>query len=86
MATAGPGATNFVTGIADAMLDSTPLVCITAQVGTENLGSNFFQEADMINITLPITKWSYQITKAEEIPSVVAKAFHIAFPAILHRQ
>lgn len=78
MATAGPGATNFVTGIADAMLDSTPLVCITAQVGTENLGSNFFQEADMINITLPITKWSYQITKAEEIPSVVAKAFHIA--------
>lgn len=78
MATAGPGATNFVTGIADAMLDSTPLVCITAQVGRENLGSDFFQEADMINITLPITKWSYQITKAEEVPAVVAKAFHIA--------
>ncbi len=78
MATAGPGATNFVTGIADAMLDSTPLVCITAQVGTENLGTNFFQEADMINITLPITKWSYQITRADEIPAVIAKAFHIA--------
>ena len=78
MATAGPGATNFVTGIADAMLDSTPLVCITAQVGKENLGTGFFQEADMINITLPITKWSYQITTAEEIPETVAKAFHIA--------
>lgn len=78
MATAGPGATNFVTGIADAMLDSTPLVCITAQVGRENLGSNFFQEADMISITLPVTKWSYQITRAEEVPEIVAKAFHIA--------
>lgn len=78
MATAGPGATNFVTGIADAMLDSTPLVCITAQVGKENLGSDFFQEADMISITIPVTKWSYQITRAEEVPSVVAKAFHIA--------
>lgn len=78
MATAGPGATNFVTGIADAMMDSTPLVCLTAQVNVNNLGTNFFQEADMISITLPITKWSYQISKAEEIPTVIAQAFHIA--------
>ena len=78
MATAGPGATNFVTGIADAMMDSTPIVCITAQVNAEKLGTNFFQEADMIGITLPITKWSYQVTKANEIPEIVAKAFYIA--------
>lgn len=78
LATAGPGATNFVTGIADAMLDSTPLVCITAQVSADKLGTNFFQEADMINITLPITKWSYQITRADEIAEVMARAFHIA--------
>lgn len=78
MATAGPGATNFVTGIADAMMDSTPLVCITAQVNADKLGSNFFQEADIIGITLPITKWSYQITKAEEIQDVIQRAFMIA--------
>ena len=78
MATAGPGATNFVTGIADAMMDSTPLVCVTAQVNVNNLGTNFFQEADMISITLPITKWSYQIASADEIPVVMAQAFHIA--------
>ncbi len=78
MATAGPGATNFVTGIADAMMDSTPIVCITAQVNADKLGTNFFQEADMISITLPITKWSYQVTKASEIPEVIAKAFYIA--------
>lgn len=78
IATAGPGATNFVTGIADAMMDSTPIICITAQVNADKLGTNFFQEADMIGITLPITKWSYQITKASEIPEVVAKAFYIA--------
>ncbi len=78
VATAGPGATNFVTGIADAMLDSTPIVCITAQVNKDNLGTCFFQEADMINITLPITKWSHQITSADEIPSVVARAFYVA--------
>lgn len=78
MATAGPGATNFVTGIADAMMDSTPIICITAQVNADKLGTNFFQEADMISITLPITKWSYQITKASEIPEVMAKAFYIA--------
>ena len=78
MATAGPGATNFVTGIADAMMDSTPLVCVTAQVNADKLGTNFFQEADMIGITIPITKWSYQIASAAEIPSVMAQAFHIA--------
>lgn len=78
LATAGPGATNFVTGIADAMMDSTPIVCITAQVNADKLGSHFFQEADMIGITLPITKWSYQITDAEEIPRIVSKAFRIA--------
>ena len=78
MATAGPGATNFVTGIADAMMDSTPLVCITAQVNADKLGTNFFQEADMIGITIPITKWSYHIASAAEIPTVMAQAFHIA--------
>lgn len=78
MATAGPGATNFITGIADAMMDSTPVVCITAQVNADKLGTNFFQEADMIGITIPITKWSYQISKADEIPAVMAQAFHIA--------
>jgi len=77
-ATAGPGATNLVTGIADAMIDSTPLVCITAQVTVDMLGTNFFQEADTISITIPVTKWSYQITKASEIPEMVAKAFFIA--------
>ena len=78
MATAGPGATNFITGIADAMMDSTPVVCITAQVNADKLGTNFFQEADMIGITIPITKWSYQISRASEIPTVMAQAFHIA--------
>ena len=78
MATAGPGATNFVTGIADAMMDSTPVVCITAQVNANSLGTNFFQEADMIGITIPITKWSYQISSASEIPTVMAQALHIA--------
>lgn len=78
MATAGPGATNLVTGIADAMMDSTPVVCITAQVNADKLGTNFFQEADMIDITLPITKWSYQITSAQEIPCILARAFYIA--------
>ena len=78
MATAGPGATNFITGIADAMMDSTPVVCVTAQVNADKLGTNFFQEADMIGITIPITKWSYQISSASEIPTVMAQAFHIA--------
>ncbi len=77
-ATAGPGATNLVTGIADAMMDSTPLVCITAQVNQNSLGSNSFQEADIIDITLPVTKWSYQVTQAMQIPEILSKAFHIA--------
>ena len=78
VATAGPGATNFVTGIADAMMDSTPIVCITAQVQKEGLGAASFQEADIVSITLPITKWNYEITSADEIAPVLAKAFRIA--------
>lgn len=77
-ATSGPGATNLVTGLADAMIDSTPLVCITGQVFSHLLGTDAFQETDIINITTPITKWNYQITDAAEIPSVMAKAFYIA--------
>ena len=77
-ATSGPGATNLVTGLADAMIDSTPLVCITGQVYAHLLGTDAFQEVDVINITTPVTKWNYQITDATEIPSVLAKAFHIA--------
>ncbi len=78
IATSGPGATNLVTGIADAMMDSVPLVCITGQVGKWFLGTDAFQETDIIGITMPITKWSYQITSAEEIPHIFAKAFDIA--------
>lgn len=78
LVTSGPGATNLVTAITDAMLDSVPIVCISGQVHEQLLGSDAFQEADIIGITTPITKWNYQITKAEEIPSVFAKAFHIA--------
>ena len=78
VATAGPGATNFVTGIADAMMDSTPVVCITAQVQKEGLGAASFQEADIISITLPITKWNCEVTSADEIAPVIAKAFRIA--------
>ena len=78
VATAGPGATNLVTGIADAMMDSTPIVCITAQVQKEGLGASSFQEADIISITMPITKWNYEVTSAEEIGPVMAKAFRIA--------
>jgi len=77
-ATSGPGATNLVTGLADAMIDSTPVVCITGQVFAHLLGTDAFQETDVINITTPITKWNYQITDATEIPSVLAKAFYIA--------
>lgn len=77
-ATSGPGATNLVTGIADAMIDSTPLVCITGQVFASLLGTDAFQETDVVNITTPITKWNHQITEAKEIPSVIAKAFHLA--------
>lgn len=78
MATSGPGATNLVTGIADAMIDSTPLVCITGQVPSHLLGSDAFQETDIIGISTPVTKWSYQVTKVEEIPEILAKAFYIA--------
>ncbi len=77
-ATSGPGATNLVTGLADAMIDSTPLVCITGQVFAHLLGTDAFQETDVINITTPVTKWNYQVTDAEEIPQALAKAFHIA--------
>jgi acetolactate synthase I/II/III large subunit len=77
-ATSGPGATNLVTGLADAMIDSTPVVCITGQVFAHLLGTDAFQETDVINITTPITKWNYQITEANEIPGVLAKAFYIA--------
>lgn len=77
-ATSGPGATNLVTGITDAMLDSVPIVCITGQVPSTLIGSDAFQEADIIGITIPITKWNHQITKAQDIPTVLAKAFHYA--------
>ncbi len=78
IATSGPGATNLVTGIADAQIDSTPIVCITGQVSAHLLGSDAFQETDIIGISMPVTKWSYQITKASEVPGVIAKAFYIA--------
>lgn len=77
-ATSGPGATNLVTGLADAQIDSTPLVCITGQVFAHLLGTDAFQEIDVINITTPVTKWNYQVTDAKELPTVLAKAFHIA--------
>lgn len=77
-ATSGPGATNLVTGLADAMIDSNPIVCITGQVFASLLGTDAFQETDVINITTPVTKWNYQVTDATEIPSILAKAFYIA--------
>lgn len=77
-ATSGPGATNLVTGLADAQIDSTPMVCITGQVFAHLLGTDAFQETDVINITTPVTKWNYQVTDASEIPAVLAKAFYIA--------
>ncbi len=78
MATSGPGATNLITGIADAMIDSTPIVCITGQVASSLLGSDAFQETDVVGISMPVTKWNYLISKAEEIPEVMAQAFYIA--------
>jgi len=78
LATSGPGATNLITGIADAQIDSTPLVCITGQVASGFLGSDAFQETDMIGISMPVTKWNFQVTKAEEIPTALAKAFYVA--------
>jgi acetolactate synthase I/II/III large subunit len=77
-ATSGPGATNLVTGLADAMIDSTPVVCITGQVFAHLLGTDAFQETDVINITTPVTKWNYQVTDASEIAEALAKAFYIA--------
>ncbi|NQY06633.1 MAG: thiamine pyrophosphate-binding protein, partial [Flavobacteriaceae bacterium] len=77
-ATSGPGATNLVTGIADAQIDSTPMVCITGQVPSHLLGSDAFQETDIVGISTPVTKWNHQITSAEEIPEGMAKAFYIA--------
>lgn len=78
MTTSGPGATNVVTGLADAMIDSTPLVVVTGQVGANLLGSDAFQETDVVGITMPITKWNCQVTQPEEIPEAFAKAFYIA--------
>ncbi|MEO6132382.1 MAG: thiamine pyrophosphate-binding protein, partial [Saprospiraceae bacterium] len=77
-ATSGPGATNLVTGLADAMIDSTPLVCITGQVASHLLGTDAFQEVDVMNITVPVTKWNIQVTRAEDMVSAVSRAFYIA--------
>ncbi len=77
-ATSGPGATNLITGIADAMIDSIPLVCITGQVASPLLGTDAFQESDVVGISMPVTKWNYQVTSADEIPSAIAQAFYIA--------
>lgn len=77
-ATSGPGATNLITGIADAQIDSTPLVCITGQVASHLLGSDAFQETDIIGISMPVTKWNFQVTRAEEIPYAISRAFYIA--------
>lgn len=78
IATSGPGATNLITGIADAQIDSTPMVCITGQVPSHLLGSDAFQETDIVGISTPVTKWNCQVTKAEDIPAAIAKAFYIA--------
>src|SRR5215204_2787538 len=77
-ATSGPGATNLVTGLADALIDSTPLVCITGQVFAHLLGTDAFQETDVVNTTIPVTKWNIQVTEAKDIAEAVAKAFYIA--------
>ncbi len=77
-ATSGPGATNLITGLADAMIDSTPVVCITGQVASHLLGTDAFQETDVIGISMPVTKWNIQVTKAEDIVPAIARAFYIA--------
>ncbi len=77
-ATSGPGATNLITGLADAMIDSTPVVCISGQVGSSLLGTDAFQETDVIGISMPVTKWNIQVTKSEDIAGAIAKAFYIA--------
>ena len=76
-ATSGPGATNLITGLADAQIDSTPLVCITGQVPSHLLGTDAFQESDVIGISMPVTKWNNQITNADKIPEIISKAFSI---------
>src|ERR1044071_1135355 len=78
MATSGPGATNLVTGLADALIDSTPVVCITGQVFAHLLGTDAFQETDVVNTTIPVTKWNIQVAEAKDIAPAVAKAFYIA--------
>ena len=78
LVTSGPGATNLTTGLADAMVDSTPIICISGQVLTPLLGTDAFQETDVMGISMPITKWNIQITKAPEIPDAIARAFYIA--------
>ena len=78
LVTSGPGATNTITGIADAMIDSTPIVVIAGQVATGFLGTDAFQQVDLVGITQPISKWSYQIRHAEDVPWAVARAFYIA--------
>ncbi len=76
--TSGPGATNLITGLANALVDSVPIVCISGQVSGSLLGSDAFQEIDVMGITMPVTKWNYQITSAEEIPEIMARAFYLA--------
>ncbi|OIQ31116.1 MAG: acetolactate synthase 2 catalytic subunit, partial [Crocinitomix sp. MedPE-SWsnd] len=78
LATSGPGATNLLTGIADAQIDSTPLVCITGQVHSHLLGTDAFQETDVVGISMPVTKWNIQVTKAADIPWAIARAFYVA--------
>lgn len=78
LATSGPGATNLITGIADAQIDSTPMVCITGQVHSHLLGTDAFQETDVVGISMPVTKWNIQVTKAEDIAPALAKAFYLA--------
>ncbi|MCP4443104.1 MAG: biosynthetic-type acetolactate synthase large subunit [Aureispira sp.] len=77
-ATSGPGATNLITGLADAMIDSTPLVCITGQVHSSLLGTDAFQETDVVGISMPVTKWNCQVTSAKDLEKVLAKAFYVA--------
>src|SRR5207247_11119656 len=78
VATSGPGATNMVTGIATAMMDSSPIVCITGQVGSKLIGSDAFQETDITGVTLPITKHNYPVTRAEDVAPTIREAFHVA--------
>jgi acetolactate synthase-1/2/3 large subunit len=78
LATSGPGATNLITGLADAQIDSTPLVCITGQVAAHLLGTDAFQETDVLGLSMPGTKWNIQVRSVEEIAPAIAKAFHIA--------